>query len=208
VHALNLLVGAHLLTVEDLGAVAVTLVAVRLLLAERHPVLRLAVAVRLLASDHALLLPVEVRASLLTLLPLSVLLVLRPHYGVAAVAATAAASLGLHPERAAAIAVASAATAIGLHTLAATAAAMGLLTSATSVTLISRGSAAIAVAAAVAVAATMRSRSCRGRDRQRGDAGGEENPGHNLVSFERKNGPFAAPFQRLNGWSLRSSALA
>jgi hypothetical protein len=207
-HPLNLLVGAHLLTVEGLSAVAVALVAVCLLLAKRHPVLSLAVTMRLLASDHALLLTVEARPRLLALLTLGVLLMLRPHHRIATMAAAAAASLGLHAERGPTVAVASAATPIGLHPLASAAAAalgLGSLAAASSVTLCD-GAAAIAVAATRAAA--MRSRSCRGCDRQRGDAGGEENPGHNILSFERKNGPFAAPFQRLNGWNLRPSALA
>jgi hypothetical protein len=48
----------------------------------------------------------------------------------------------------------------------------------------------------------------RGRDRQRGDAGGEKYPGqHEKSPFERDNGLLAAPFQRSNGWNLHTSAL-
>jgi len=211
VHPLNLLVRAHLLAVKRLAAVGVALIAVTLL-ANGHAVLDLPVAVRLLASDHALLLTVEARPRLLAL---GVLLALRPHHGVASMAA--AAPLRLHSEGAAAVAVASA-TAISLHALPAATAAplrLGSLAAAAALSL-SALAAAIAVtlrdgAAAIAVTATwsattMWPRCCRDRDRQRGNAGCEEDPGHNIISFERKNGPFAAPFQRLDGWTLQPSA--
>jgi hypothetical protein len=188
----------------------VALIAVTLL-ADRHAVLDLPVAVRLLASDHALLLTVEARPRLLAL---GVLLALRPHHGVASMAA--AAPLRLHSEGAAAVAVASA-TAISLHALpAATAAPLRLGSLAAAALSLSALAAAIAVtlrdgAAAIAVTATwsattMWPRCCRDRDRQRGNAGCEEDPGHNIISFERKNGPFAAPFQRLDGWTLQPRA--
>jgi hypothetical protein len=58
------------------------------------------------------------------------------------------------------------------------------------------------------IAVSMRPRSRRGCDRQRGDAGCEKNPGHTLSPSNGINGPFAAPFQRLNGWNLHLTALA
>jgi hypothetical protein len=58
------------------------------------------------------------------------------------------------------------------------------------------------------IAASMRPRIRRGCDRQRGDAGCEKNPGHRLSPSNGINGPFAAPFQRLNGWNLHTTALA
>jgi hypothetical protein len=62
-------------------------------------------------------------------------------------------------------------------------------------------------AAAIRVATTGLCRR-RGRNRQSGDPRGEKQPGHRKFSFRTvKNGSFAAPFQQLNGWNLRSSAL-
>jgi hypothetical protein len=58
------------------------------------------------------------------------------------------------------------------------------------------------------VLAVVRPRIRRGCDRQRGDAGCEKNPGHKLSPSNGENGPFATPFQRLNGWNLHSTALA
>jgi hypothetical protein len=48
----------------------------------------------------------------------------------------------------------------------------------------------------------------RGCDRQRGYAGREKDPGHKFSPSNGKNGPSAAPFQRLNGWNLHPTALA
>jgi hypothetical protein len=60
----------------------------------------------------------------------------------------------------------------------------------------------------LAAAAAMRSGSCGRRDRQRGNACGEKHPSHQKISFRTaKNGQAAAPFQRVNGWNLRSTAL-
>lgn len=60
----------------------------------------------------------------------------------------------------------------------------------------------------ILAATIVRPRIRRGRDRQRGDAGCEKNPGHKLSPSNGINGPFAAPFQRLNGWNLQVTALA
>jgi hypothetical protein len=60
----------------------------------------------------------------------------------------------------------------------------------------------------ILAATIVRPRIRRGRDRQRGDAGCEKNPGHKLSPSNGINGPFAAPFQRLNGWNLQATALA
>jgi hypothetical protein len=104
-----------------------------------------------------------------------------------AMARTAAATtIGLHAETAA---IAVAAAVEGLHAKGVTSASATAVASATalraglpaSATLAHKcgSTAAIAMVAAV-MAASMGPRSCRGRDRQRGNAGCEENPGHNL----------------------------
>ncbi len=64
----------------------------------------------------------------------------------------------------------------------------------------------LAVPTAPATAA-VRPRIRRGCDRQRGYAGCEKNPGHNLSPSNGENGPFAPPFQPLNGWNLHPIAL-
>jgi hypothetical protein len=51
---------------------------------------------------------------------------------------------------------------------------------------------------AILVAAPVRPRACRGCDRKRCNARCEKHPGHEKSPSERQNGPFAAPFQRLN----------
>jgi hypothetical protein len=58
----------------------------------------------------------------------------------------------------------------------------------------------------VLASAIVRPRIRRGCDRQRGHTGCEKNPGHSLSPLNGKNGPFAAPFQRLNGWNLHITA--
>jgi hypothetical protein len=188
VHALRLL---HLLAVERLRvAVAMRLLAERhavlrlrmvvavALLAEGHTVLRLRMAMALLTHRHPLLPAADVSANLLTLL------VLRAH-GKARVAV--AATRRLHLETAAAVAVATAAVerlhaeAAASATAMASAAAveLGALSAAAAATMTRlRGTAAVSATAAIMAAATVRSRSCRGCDRERGNAGREENPGH------------------------------
>ncbi|HEY2416500.1 MAG TPA: hypothetical protein VGH84_01175 [Steroidobacteraceae bacterium] len=53
----------------------------------------------------------------------------------------------------------------------------------------------------------MRPCECRGCDRQRGYSGCEKNPGHKKSPSNGENGPFATPFQPLNGWNQHLSAL-
>jgi hypothetical protein len=77
---------------------------------------------------------------------------------------------------------------------------VGSLTSATATVI---GEGGLAVPAATAA---VRPRIRRGCDRQRGYAGSEKNPGHNLSPSNGKNGPLAPPFQPLDGWSLHPIA--
>jgi hypothetical protein len=152
------------------------------LLAEGHPLLLLlGVAVALLVHDHPLLPAAGVSVGLLTLLVLcahreariavTAALGLLHAETTAAMAWAAAAVEGLHAEAAAA-AVTSAAAAVGLGTLSAATATIA---------------AAHLGGAAVSMAATaVRSRSCRGCDRERGNAGREENPGHILSPLNGK----------------------
>ncbi|MFL6722047.1 MAG: hypothetical protein ACJ8FT_09640 [Sphingomonas sp.] len=117
-----------------------------------------------------------------------------------AVAVAAAAAPAAHKDLS--WGAAAAAVAVAMVTATATAAAAASISGSTA--------AAIAATAAVRIAtATAAAWLCcsRARDRQSGDARGENQPGHCKISSRtEENGPFDTPFHRLNGWNLRPSA--
>jgi len=197
VNSLRLPLSPELLALE-----ALTTIAVPMLAFEGRAVLNLTVAMLLLTSDDALLLSAEVLPRLLALLTL---LVLRSHSEIVAVAATAE---RLHPEAAVAVAVTTitaaterlrleatastpvASAARGLSGLAAATAPMIAVASATAA-LVHKCRRATTMAAAIATAmgataAAVGSRHCRDRDRQRGNAGCEEDPGHRISPLNGK----------------------
>jgi hypothetical protein len=170
--SLRLLIGMHLTLVLRLHTIAVHL------LASRHAVLRVGIAVLVLEGLrlHAALtmLPLGLHLDALRMLLLSLHgKALRAH----SMSATAAASEHL---RLAAAVVSTTATArkhLGVAAAATAPASEGLGVSATT------AATAVLLSLLVALAAAMRPRTSRGCDRERGDAGCEKHPGHDKISF-------------------------